>query len=133
MIKSKKQGKRNDSKQKQNLLEISSDSSVNLEKDLYFTPRIKNLDNDKLFKKRNKKSKEIISNSSRNPILFSLKQHISNTDENNDMISILKKENTELYRLISLKDKEIQNLKEINTQIIKGQESKNEVYLFKSR
>lgn len=124
---SKKESQRNECQRKLNMLEMSSDSSDNLETDLYFRPNVNNLDNYKLSKNNNKISKEIIIKSARNPLLHSLKHHIPNEEENSDIISKLKKENLELLQIISSKDKEILNLKAINNQIIKGQESKNEV------
>jgi hypothetical protein len=65
--------------------------------------------------------------SPRNPLLLSLKSRITSSDERNDLINKLKQENSELLLVIKSKDKEIQNLVAVNNQIIKAQESKNEV------
>jgi hypothetical protein len=65
--------------------------------------------------------------SPRNPLLLSLKSRITSSDERNDLITKLKQKNSELLLVIKSKDKEIQNLVAVNNQIIKAQESKNEV------
>jgi|LauGreDrversion4_2_1035121.scaffolds.fasta_scaffold78570_5 hypothetical protein len=81
---------------------------------------------DSLFASR-KQTNEMSIKSPRNPLLLSLKSRITSSDERNDLINKLKQENSELLLVIKSKDKEIQNLVAVNNQIIKAQESKNEV------
>ena len=48
-------------------------------------------------------------------------------ENTNDLIVKLRQENSHLQQIIISKDKELENLNAINNQIIKGQESKNDV------
>jgi hypothetical protein len=115
-----------ESKKKKGLLDLSSDSSVNIPNDYFLTPKISNFQIDSLFTSR-KQTKEMTIKSARNPLLLSLKSKMTSSDERNDLITKLKQENTELLLALKSKDKEIQNLIAVNNQIIKAQESKNEV------
>lgn len=109
---------------------MSNDSSINIPCDYFLTPKISNFKLDRLFSSR-KTTKEDQVKSARSPFLLSMQKRITSSNERNDLVINLKQENCELLQSIKSKDKEIQNLLAVNNQILKSQESKNEVKLTK--
>ena len=83
--------------------------------------------NSDVFQRNNKKKPKTFT--SKINLLGSKNQGTNFTTEENNEITIikLKKENFHLEQIIISKDKELENLHAINKQIIKGQESKNDV------
>ena len=124
---SRSKSKQNTEKHTKIFSYATQDSELRFNTDYNNTPIIKNENMPEFFQRRTDKKLSI--NSKTGPF-GSFKKQSGNIDEFNEKFLKLKHENYQLKQIIISKDKEIENLNAINSQIIKSQESKNDVKIF---